>query len=82
MKPRARTPRTASVVAHPKESGGGRCDLLHPRQPQRQLAIWTDVAIHEVLQHWRHAASLKTKAAQDFLRDGVRDVFGAVGRPG
>ena len=48
-------------------------------QPQRQLAIFADIAINEILQRCRHAAAFKAEAAQEFLRDGVGNILGAVG---
>jgi len=48
-------------------------------QPQRQLTIFADVAIDELLQHCRHGAPLKAEATQYLLCDGVRDVLGPIG---
>ena len=53
--------------SHPKSSDV----ILHPRQPQGQLAICANVAINEVLQDGGHVAAFKAEAAQYFLGDGV-----------
>jgi hypothetical protein len=43
--------------------------FLFQGQPQRQLAIRTDVTVDEVFQLGRHVAPFKAEAAQDFLRE-------------